>query len=112
MEQEANPDVKAVFQTLSEDGKKLLISMSHGSHESGMRLEAIQATSGLKAEKLEQALSLLTGNSLVQHGKLEEREFNLSKDGNRYRLPLEVRKSVLSDIVKLDKQQVDELLKY
>jgi predicted transcriptional regulator len=112
MEQENVPDVKTVFEILSDEGKRLLIAMSHASHNSGMKIDAIRATSNLEDKKLEQALSLLGKNNLVQCGKMENREFVLNKDGDRFRLPYDVKKSVLTDIVKLDKQKVEELLRY
>lgn len=112
MEQAVESDVRAVFQSLPEDGKKLLISLSHASHKSGVKIDVIKATSGLDGEKLEQALSQLRANNLVQLGKLENREFISTEDGDRFRLPKDVRKSVLSDVVGLDNRQVEELLKF
>lgn len=48
---------------------------------------------------------------MVQQGRLENREFIVDDKGERFRLPLNVRRSVFEDIVKLAPSKVEDLLR-
>ncbi|MFC1710058.1 hypothetical protein ACFL0F_00150 [Patescibacteria group bacterium] len=110
MEQESQPNVKEIFSSLSEDSKNLLIAMSIASHKIGMKIDAIEATSGFDEKQLTPALDSLISNQLVQPGKLIEHKFAVDNKGDRFRLPLDVREFVLKDIVGLSAMEADGYL--
>lgn len=111
METEGQVDIKKIFSSLSDETKQVLISMGHASHHVGFVFPAIKASSGLEEEIVLQALSTLKSNNLVQQGKIENGQFVPDDKGARYRLPKEIRRSLLKDIVKLDDQEIEQLLK-
>jgi hypothetical protein len=93
MEEKSELPVNEIFPSLSDEGKRLLISMCHPA-ETGVKKEAIMAFSEVEEEKLDPAMKELTERGLLESGKLEEGEFVVG-EGNRYRLPPKVKEQVL-----------------
>jgi len=90
--------INEVFSILSNDGKKLLISMCHPA-ETGVTMEAIAAFSGIEKERLDSTMGELRGQGLLESGNLLEGKF-VAGEGGRYRLPPKVKEQVLKDILK------------
>ena len=102
---EAEASITEVFSSLSKKGKELLLSLVHSSSLVGMKRDAILFTPQVSRDELEAGLRELMGKKLVIQGytstRGREQKFLEDPTGDRFALPLEVKRSVLKDILKL-----------
>lgn len=94
-----------IFATLSQNAKKLLISITHAATEVGMSKDAAMFTADLEPEKFASATQELLEKDLLQTGKFTgtQNTFIFDKKGGRLRLSEEIQTRIFEDILKLPK---------
>ncbi len=93
---------KELWNGLSEDSRKLLISSAHFSENTGGKREAVIAVSGLQPEEFNNSESELLGLGLMEIGYAPGVPVREGLDvSDRRRLPATVKQYILQEIVKV-----------
>lgn len=98
MKERSEPSLSEFFSGLSDEGRKLLMSM-YVPPETGLTKETIADLSEIGGRDLDSAMEELNERGLLESGVLEEGQFVVG-EGDRYRLPLEVCEQVLRIVFK------------